>query len=81
MATAKKLPSGNWRVQVFSHTDGTGKRRYESFTAPTKREAELMAEEFGAKKDRRAKHNLRVGEVIDGYITAKTAVLSPSTIR
>lgn len=81
MATAKKLPSGNWRVQVFSHQDGTGKRHYESFTAPTKREAELLAAEFRAKKDRREKNNLRVGDAIDRYITAKTGVLSPSTIK
>ena len=40
MPTAKKLPSGSWRCQVYSHTeesiqpDGTVKKKriYESFT-------------------------------------------------
>ena len=51
MAKAKKLPSGNWRVLVYSHTDivwqedGSPKKipRYVSFTDPDKREAEYRA--------------------------------------
>ena len=39
MATPKKLPSGKWRVQVFSHMDG-GRKVYKSFTASTKAERE-----------------------------------------
>ncbi|MFR1475685.1 MAG: hypothetical protein ACLSB9_08035 [Hydrogeniiclostridium mannosilyticum] len=39
MAKAKKLPSGNWNVKVFSHIEN-GKRKYESFTAESKAEAE-----------------------------------------
>lgn len=81
MATAKKLPSGNWRVLVFSHKDGNGKRIYESFTAPSKREAEQKAAEWANKKDRRNKSALTVYEAIKGYIDAKEGVLSPSTIR
>ena len=81
MATAKKLPSGSWRVQVYSHTDYDGKRHYESFTAPTKREAELKAAEWSTKKTLRYQAGLTVREAIDGYINAKTGVLSPSTIR
>ncbi len=45
MAKAKKLPSGQWNVTVYSHTEG-GKRRYASFTAPSKAEAERKAAEF-----------------------------------
>ena len=42
MATAKKLPSGNWRVRAYDKkTD-----KYKSFTAPTKKQAELMAAEY-----------------------------------
>ena len=78
---AKKLPSGSWRAQVYSYTDANGKKHRESFTAPTKAEAEMKAAEYVARKDRRAKHNLTVGEAIDGYISAKEAVLSPSTVR
>lgn len=63
MATAKKLPSGSWRVRVFSHyeyskdKEGNTKKKaiYESFTSDDpsrtgKREAEAMAAEFALKK-------------------------------
>lgn len=76
---AKKLPSGSWRALVYSHSDSTGKRHYESFTASTKAEAEMKAAEFAANKKRQIRHDLTVGEAIDGYIKAKESVLSPST--
>ena len=81
MAKAKKLPSGSWRVQVFSYQDQDGKKHLESFTAPTKAEAEMKAAEFAAPKKRKLKNDLTVGEDIDGYISAKENVLSPSTVR
>lgn len=80
MPTAKKLPSGNYRVRVYSHTEN-GKRVYESFTAFTKDEAELLASEWKSKKKRRSRSDLTVYEAIQGYINAKEGVLSPSTIR
>jgi hypothetical protein len=43
MATAKKTPSGNWRVQIFLGRDKDGTKRKKSITAPTKREAERLA--------------------------------------
>lgn len=60
MATARKLPSGSWRCQVYSHSEkiwdekkGTWKEKriYQSFTSddPTragKSEAEMAAAEF-----------------------------------
>ena len=82
MPTAKRLPSGAWRVRVYSHMtieDGRKKQHYESFTADTKREAEAMAAEWAYRKSR--PQNITVGEAIDRYITSKEAVLSPSTIR
>lgn len=81
MPTAKKLPSGSWRVQVYSHRDGSGKRHYESFTAPTKKAAELQALEWSNQSDRKKQSQITVGEAIEGYIRAKRGVLSPSTIR
>lgn len=81
MATAKKLPSGSYRVQVFSHKDENGKRHYESFTAPTKREAEQRAAEYIAHKDRLSRSDLTVSEALRGYIALKEKVLSPSTIK
>lgn len=71
MAKAKKLPSGQWRTQVYSHsiplydedgnpiTDKNGKQKekriYESFTADGKKESEYMAAEFALNKKRKAR--------------------------
>ena len=82
MPKAKKLPSGSWRCRVYSYTDADGKKHQESFTAPTKAEAEMMAAEYAAKKRTcNVRRDLTVKEAIDGYIKAKEAVSSPSTIR
>lgn len=95
MATAKKLPSGSWRCQVYSHTeqilqpDGSvkNKRVYESFTcddpsAKGKRKAEAMAAEWADGKENRTKLcNLTYSEALDKYIEQRSSVLSPSTIR
>lgn len=81
MAKAKKLKSGNWRCLVYSHTDPEGKRHYESFTAPTKKEAEYMAAEFTMHKNRmKDSRNWTLGEAVDKYIDLKRPVLSPTTI-
>lgn len=77
---AKKLRSGSWNVLVFSHMEGN-KRKYASFTAPTKDEALLMAAEFKAGKKRSVRHDLKVSEAVSGYIAAKEGVLSPATVR
>ena len=59
MATAKKLPSGSWRIRVFSHfaigANGKKKRIYESFTVkdPSKRgkkECGRLAAEWSVKQ-------------------------------
>lgn len=81
MAKAKKLPSGNWRVRVYSHTTPDGQKKYESFTASTKQEAEMLAAKFANTKHRISKGDMTVSDAIDGYIKAKTNVLSPSTIK
>ena len=84
MAKAKRLPSGNYRVLEYSHTemiDGKKVRRYESFTDPDKYTAELMAAEFRADKKRKATGNLTYTEAMDKYISSKSNVLSPSTVR
>lgn len=78
MATAKKLPSGSWRVRTYSHTEND-RQIYESFTAPTKKEAELKAAEWQNKRDRHRSSDLTVYEAIEGYINAKEGVLSPSS--
>lgn len=81
MPKAKKLPSGSYRCRVYAGKDKNGHKHQESFTAPTKAEAEMLASEYAASKKRRARHDLTVSEAIEGYITAREAVSSPSTIR
>ena len=81
MPKAKRLPSGNYRTQVYAGKDENGKPRYESFTAPTARESELLAAQFKADLNRKKQADRTVGEAIEGYINAKEAVLSPKTIR
>lgn len=79
MATAKKLPSGSWRVNLYVGKDINGKRLYKSFTADTKKEAEYMAASYNLKRKEKPR-DLTVGDAIDGYIAAKEHVLSPTTI-
>lgn len=86
MAKAKKLPSGNWRVQLFVGYDSNGKRKYESYTAPTAAEANLLANtrkyelKRGIKKER-TPSDMTVGEAIDKYISDRDGILAPKTIR
>ena len=81
MASAKKLPSGNWRVQLFIGTDEHGKRKYKSFTAETKKEAEFLAAQYNQLhiEVNRSERTLR--EATERYIKSKENILSPSTVR
>lgn len=81
MATAKKQPSGAWKCRVYSHTDENGKKHYRAFTAATKQEAEQEAAKFSGSMERAARVDLTVSEALEGYISAKTGVLSPKTVR
>lgn len=84
MARAKKLNSGTWRTLVYSHTetvDGKPKRKYESFTADTKRESEYLASEFSFTRKRQKITGLTLGEAMDQYIGSKDGILSPTTIE
>ncbi|HIX29921.1 MAG TPA: hypothetical protein H9858_09615 [Candidatus Blautia stercoravium] len=94
MATAKKLPSGSWRCQVYSHTqeilqeNGAKKKKriYKSFTSDIpgpkgKRDAEKQAADWAANKETISKCKLTYGEALDRYIEARSSVLSPGTIR
>lgn len=82
MATAKKLDSGSWRCLAFIGMEN-GKRKYKSFTAPTKKEAEYMATEYLMEQDQKKQkktEDLFCNE-LSKYISSKEAVLSPSTIK
>lgn len=85
MATAKKLPSGSWRIRVYSHTEN-GKKVYRSFVSEDpspkgKRKVELEAAQFAAEQERSRRSGITVKEAIERYIVSKTAVVSPSTIN
>ena len=74
------LPSGSVRVQIYEYTDNSGKRHYQSFTAPTRAEAQALAEDW--KRSRKTlKERLTVSDAVARYIDLKAAVLSPSTVR
>lgn len=83
MAKAKKLPSGNWRVNQYIGKDENGKRMFKSFTAPTKKEAEYMASEYTMHQNIKNNTNgsMTVYEAIEKYIDIKSNILSPSTVR
>ena len=71
MATAKKLPSGSWRVQVYAGKDSEGKIKSKSFTASTKREAEYLALQYQQERKEPAA-DMTVGQAIDKYIEIKS---------
>lgn len=82
MAKATKRGK-KWRCLVFSHyeykEDGQKVRKYKSFTADTRKEAERMAAVWEYDQAQRA-GKLSVHDAIDQYITVKEAALSPSTV-
>ena len=73
MATAKKLPSGNWRILVYAN----GHRK--SFTAPTKKNAEYQASQWLMTQNDSEDMTIKVA--IDRFINNRSAVLSPTTIE
>lgn len=84
MAKAKKLPSGNWRVQAYIGKDADGKNKYKSFTASTKKEAEFMASEYLVQH--KAEENspnafLTFSDASTAYFKLKENILSPSTLK
>lgn len=83
MATAKKLPSGSWRVQLYVGKGPDGKRQYLSFTRPTKKEAEYEALQYQLhyKEVSRDATAMTFQEAAEKYIKSKDGVLSPATIR
>ena len=94
MAKAKKLPSGSWRCQVYSHTeeipmpDGTLKKKriYKSFTcddpsAKGKRKCEQMAAQWAVEKETLSKEDgMLLKAAVESYIKSKEHVLAESTI-
>ena len=81
MAKATKRGK-KWRCLVFSHyeyEDGKKIRKYKSFTADTKREAERLAAVWEYDQAQNA-GKLSVHDAIEQYIDVKETALSPSTV-
>lgn len=79
MAKAKKLPSGNWRVQAAATVNG--QRIVHSFTDRDRRRAELAASEWQSGIEREKAEGITLGRAYDRYIAAKENVLSVTTVR
>lgn len=75
MPYLKKMPSGNWKCQY--RVDG----KYKCVTAPTKKEAELMALEDQLASKRKERTGLTVAEAVRAYIDSRDEILSPSTVQ
>lgn len=79
---ARKLSSGNYRVQLYVGKDGNGKLIRKSFTAPSAWEAMQMAEEYRELRGIGvAENRLTVRMAINEYIEVRTNLLAPSTLR
>ena len=78
---ASRLPSGNYRVQLYLGHDVNGKKIVKSFTRPTAWEAIKAAEDYrdsngiGA-----APSEITVEAAINCYINARTEILSPASL-
>jgi hypothetical protein len=81
MAKATKRGK-KWRCLVFSHyeyKDGKKIRKYKSFTADSKKEAERLAAVWEYDQTQNA-GKLSVHDAIEQYIDVKETALSPSTV-
>lgn len=75
MATAKKLPSGNYRIRVYDKRIG----KYVSFTDKTKKLAEKQANDYLFNISFRAEHQT-IRDLAEEYIELRSNKLSPATI-
>lgn len=83
MATPKKLPSGSYRIRVFSHIDENGKKIYKSFTDKDKKVVMKLAREFENLKDEGLTQDkeLTFEAALKIYLEEKKHKLSPKTYR
>lgn len=81
MATAKRLPSGNYRVRVYVGKKADGSTEYKSITASTKKEAERQAAMYEYQEQKKKENGITVGQALTMYIENGSNVLSPASIR
>ena len=86
MPTARKLPSGSWRCQVFSHIDENGKSIRKSFTCSDpspkgKRICEEMASTWARDKETALASAKTFDAAVKEYIDLRRNTLSPRSIE
>ena len=78
---ARKLPSGNYRVQVVAgHDETTGKRIVKSFTADEEWKALKLASDFIGCRSQLQDKNVPLGLAMQMYIDSRRYVLEETTI-
>lgn len=75
-----QLPSGSVRIKVYDYKDDQGKKHYKSFTAPTRKEAQRMADEWKLNRLCEAAP-ITITEAAKEYISINEPRLSPATYR
>ena len=79
---AKRLPSGNYRAQLYAGKDENGRRIMKSFTAETAWQAEKAALDYKARYGLGVRqHSMTVEAAINRYIASRDNTASPLTIR
>jgi integrase len=78
-----QLPSGAWRLKVYIGKNAEGKNQYVSVTRNDKNECLMEAANLARhhKEIERDSSTMTLEEAIEKYISIKSNVLSPSTIR
>lgn len=77
---AVKLPSGNWRIQVYLGKTEDGKKIRKSFTWENRKQVEAEAHQFLISNEEVTRSD-SFGVMAERFIEDRRAVLSPSTIR
>ena len=78
---ATRLPSGNYRAQVFIGKDEKGNRQYKSFTGRTANEADLLALQYKAKIIPSTGSNKTFLKASHEFLHINNKTLSPTTQR
>lgn len=78
---AKRLPSGNYRVQVSCGRDENGKRIVKSFTAKEEWEVIKMASDFIEKRDNSMNLDIFLRNAVEKYIESRRNLVEETTIR
>lgn len=76
----RRLPSGSYNTMVYLGRDENGKQRFKSITAPDKATVRRLAAEFEANRPDQSRP-LTLSEALENYLAAKSAVLSPYTVK